>query len=128
MSKGIRQLRGLLSDPRRSTVFAVTILTQMAFEETSDLLAACKRMGIAAPALFLNLATPPSPCPLCSALRRGEQEIRRQFRAAFPDRRQTLVYRQGEPRGLRDLQRLGETLYSALCGEKDREPCAVQAG
>ena len=128
MSKGIRQLRGLLSDPRRSTVFGVTILTQMAFEETSDLLAACKRMGIAAPALFLNLATPPSPCPLCSALRRGEQEIRRQFRAAFPDRRQTLVYRQGEPRGLRDLQRLGETLYTAFCGEKDREPCAAKAG
>jgi arsenite-transporting ATPase len=127
MSKGIKQLRGLLSDPRRSVAFAVTILTQMAFEETSDLLAACDRMGLAAPGLFLNLATPPGPCPLCSSLRRGEQEIRRQFRAAFPDRRQTLVYRQGEPRGLRDLQRLGETLYAAACGEKDREPCAARA-
>lgn len=128
MSKGIKQFRALLGDPRRSTVCAVTILTQMAFEETSDLLAACQRMGIAAPALFLNLATPPSSCPLCSALRRGEQEIRRQFGAAFPGRRQTLVYRQGEPRGLRDLQRLGKTLYTAVCGEKDREPCAAKAG
>ena len=85
----------------------------MAFAETGDLLAACRRIKVSAPLLFLNLATPPGCCPLCSALRDRESAIRHKFRRAFPAAAQTVVYRSGEPRGLTRLGELGQTLYGA---------------
>src|SRR3972149_5458205 len=125
MSKSIKQFRALLTDSRKSALFAVSILTQMGFEETKDLLNACRRMAIPAPVLFLNQATPPFHCPLCSMLYQGEQEIRRKFREAFPGQ-QTLIFKQGEPRGLKELERLGEVLYAPLAARK-LPPCYANA-
>ena len=113
LSKRIKQFRALLSDSSKSALYAVSILTQMAFEETKDLLNACQRIGIFTPVLFLNQATSVCRCPLCSALYQGEQEICRKFREAFPDRQQTLIYKQGEPGGLVNLKRLGHALYAS---------------
>lgn len=114
LSKGIKQFRALLSDSSKSALYAVSILTQMAFEETKDLLNACQRIGIFAPVLFLNQATPAGECPLCSALCRHEQEMRSKFREAFPKPQQSIVYKQGEPRGLKDMERLGHALYETV--------------
>jgi arsenite-transporting ATPase len=118
MSKAIKRLRALLADPAQCSLCGVAILTNMAFEETKDLFAACRRMQVNTPLLFLNLATPPSNCSLCSALRRRESVIERKFRRAFPDLEQVVVYRRGEPRGLARLRELGQTLYAAPA-EKD---------
>ena len=112
MSKALKRLRTMLADPVQCALYGVTILTEMAFEETKDLLAACQRMQVNAPLLFLNLATPPSDCPLCSALRRREGAIEQKFRKAFPTVAQVLVYRRGEPRGLTHLGELGQALYA----------------
>ncbi len=111
-SKNLKRFRALLSDPGKSALYGVTILTEMAFEETKDLLEACQRMGISTPVLFHNLATPASSCLLCSALNRREQDMRRKFRLVFPGRQQPLIYKQGEPCGLEDLEKLGQTLYA----------------
>ena len=118
MSKNLKRFRALLCDPGKSALYGVSILTQMGFEETKDLLEACERMSISTPLLFLNPATPDSPCPLCSALYRREQEIRRKFRAAFPGRQQPLIYKQGAPRGLEDLEKLGQMLFAPAASEK----------
>src|SRR3990172_10971711 len=126
MSKSIKQFRALLTDSRQSALYGVSILTQMGFEETKDLLNACQRMDISVPVLFLNQATPAFHCPLCSALYQGEQEIRRTFREAFPEVRQTLIFKQGEPRGLKELERLGEFLYAPLAAKK-LPPCYANA-
>jgi arsenite-transporting ATPase len=113
MSKAIKRLRALLADPAQCALYGVAILTDMAFEETKDLWAACQRMQVNAPLLFLNLATPPCDCPLRSALRRQEWVIEQRFRRAFPTTAQVLVYRHGEPRGLARLAELGHALYAA---------------
>jgi arsenite-transporting ATPase len=113
MSKALKRLRALLADPARCALYAVAILTDMAFEETKDLLAACQRMQVNAPLLFLNLATPPSDCALRSALRRRESVIEQKFRRAFPTAAQVLVYRHGQPRGLARLAELGQAIYAA---------------
>lgn len=111
ISKDLKYLRNLLRDSRRSSLYAVTILTEMAFEETKDLIAACERMDVHVPALFLNLATTPSNCPLCPALCRRESQLKARFQQAFSHKHHTLVYRRGEPRGLERLGELGERLY-----------------
>jgi arsenite-transporting ATPase len=113
MSKALKRLRALLADPAQCALCSVAILTDMAFEETKDLLAACQRMQVNAPLLFLNLATPPGDCRLCSALRRRESVIEQKFRRAFPAVAQVVVYRHGEPRGLARLGQLGQSLYAA---------------
>ena len=112
MSKALKRLRALLANPAQCALYGVAILTDMAFEETKDLMAACQRMSVNAPLLFLNLATPPGDCPLCSALRRRESVVEQKFRRTFPAATQVLVYRSGEPRGLARLGELGRLLYS----------------
>ena len=111
MSKNLKRFRRLLTDPARSAVYAVSIPTDMAFEETRDLLAACVRLGVSVPGLFLNLVTPPSDCLLCSALCRRESLVRRKFQRCLQGREMTVVYRWGEIQGLRRLAELGQALY-----------------
>jgi arsenite-transporting ATPase len=111
MSKDLKGLQTLLKDKARSALFTVTIPTQMAFEETKDLIDACGRIGIHAPVLFLNLATPDSKCPLCADLYQRESLVKKKLQQTFPEMHQTMIYHRGEPRGLERLGELGETLY-----------------
>ena len=111
VSKQLKRLRTLLGDPARSLLYAVTILTDMAFEETKDLAKASERIGLHMPAIFLNLATPESDCLMCSALYRGEARVREKFERTFSGKPHTLVYGMGEPRGLKRLGELGKALY-----------------
>ena len=90
----------------------------MAFEETRDLLAACGRLGVNVPGIFLNLVTPPSDCHLCSAVNRRESLICGKFRQNFRCD-MSVVYRRGEVRGLHGLEQLGEALYQ--CEHVDAE-------
>jgi arsenite-transporting ATPase len=83
----------------------------MALEETGDLVAACERMGIRVSGLFLNLVTPLSDCPLCSALHRRESQVRAKFQQTLMGRDVSVVYRGGEVRGLARLGELGNALF-----------------
>ena len=118
ISRGLKFLKNLWRDPGRTALYAVTILTEMAFQETSDLLALCSRLGVPVPVLFLNLATPARDCPLCAALNRREGLIGARFRQTFASRQQTVIYRQNEPRGLKRLGELGQVLYQPRVLEK----------
>jgi arsenite-transporting ATPase len=111
ISRNLKKLRELLRNPATTRLHVVSIPTRMALEETKDLVAACHRMGIAVPSVFLNLMTPPSDCPLCSSLRRRERLVVEDSRQAFPEKQHTLVYRQPEIAGLEQSRRLGWRLY-----------------
>jgi arsenite-transporting ATPase len=86
----------------------------MAFNETEDLIAACHRLEINVPVLFLNLATPLNECPLCSGLYKRESRMKEKFQHTFFETHQTVVYRRGELRGLQQLKTLGETVYKQI--------------
>lgn len=111
ISRNLKKLRGLLRNPARSVLYAVSIPAQMALEETKDLVAACDRMGMAVPSVFLNLMTPPGDCRLCSSLVRRELLVVEGFRKMFPEKPQTLVYRQPEIAGLERLEEFGQCMY-----------------
>ncbi len=111
ISRDLKLLRNLWRDPARAALYAVTILTEMAFQETSDLLAVCGRLGVPVPVLFLNLATPAWDCPLCTALNRREALIKEKYQQTFAGRQQSVIYRQSEPRGPKRLSALGQALY-----------------
>jgi arsenite-transporting ATPase len=112
ISKDLKLLQTLIRDPSRSSLCIVTILSEMALAETRDLIDACNRMAIDASALFLNLATFDSDCPLCKTIYQRESQIGEKIHRIFPELDQTLVYRCGEPRGMDQLGALGQVLYS----------------
>jgi anion-transporting ArsA/GET3 family ATPase len=90
----------------------VAILTEMALEETRDLLLACSHAGVNVPILFLNMAIPESECPWCRTLSAVESKVRTRFRDEFRRIPQSLVYRCGIPRGAERLTELGRVLYA----------------
>ena len=122
LSKDLKKLRQLLNDPAQSALYAVSIPTDMAFEETRDLLAACGRLGMNVRGMFLNLVTPPSDCLLCSAMNRRESLIYGKFKQNFKGGI-SVVYRRGEIRGLHGLEELGDALYQ--CEYVDAEAAYV---
>jgi len=113
LSKRVKAFRRVLIDAKQAALAAVTIPTEMAYEETRDLVAACERLGVAVPILFVNMVTPVSRCPTCSALRRAEERVLDRYDAMCADRHVALVFRQEEPRGLDRLHALGRALYVA---------------
>jgi arsenite-transporting ATPase len=117
ISRNLKKLRELLQNPAASVLYAVSIPTGMALEETQDLVAACDRMGMAVPLVFLNLMTPPGHCGLCSSLRRRELLVAESYRRMFPEKPQTLVYRQPEIAGLERLEKFGRRLYQSAIRE-----------
>ena len=112
LSKNLKKLRQLLNDPAQCALYAVSIPTDMAFEETRDLLAACERLGMNVPGIFLNQVTPASDCRLCSAMNRRESPIYKKFRRSFHGNI-SVIYRRGEVRGLHGLQQMGDALYQS---------------
>ena len=113
LSKRVKSFRRVLIDSGQAALLAVTIPTEMAYEETKDLAAACARLGVGVPILFVNLVTPASPCPTCCALRRAEEPVLGRYDAVRAGWHVTLVSRQEEPRGLERLRALGRALYMA---------------
>lgn len=111
LSRGLKQFREMLRDPDRSAVYTVAILTEMAFEETRDLVTACQRLEVGIRGLFLNLATTESECPLCSALHQRESRIERKFSDSFSEIPRTLIYRSAELRGYNKLMDLGRNMF-----------------
>ena len=112
ISKDLKRLRALLHNPSKTVMYAVSILTEMSFSETCDLISACNRLVIPSPHLFLNLATPENDDPLCSSIFNQELAVKQKFASTFPATSQTIVYRQSDPRGLINLKALSEVLYS----------------
>ena len=111
ISRNLKKLRELLQNPSASALYAVSIPTCMALEETKDLTAACGRMGIAVPLVFLNLLTPPCDCLLCMGLRRRESAVAEHFLQVFPDKQHIQVYRRPEIDRREQLEKLGMSLY-----------------
>ncbi len=111
ISRNLKKLRDLLQNPTAAALYPVSIPTRMALEETKDLVAACARLGIAVPLMFLNLLTPPCDCRLCVGLRRRESDAVKQFQKVFPHTQQIQIYRQPELGGLEQLEQLGQRLY-----------------
>jgi arsenite-transporting ATPase len=111
ISRHVKFLRRLWRDPARTSLYAVSIPTEMALAETVDLLAACDRLGVKVPVLFLNQVTPAADCSLCQALNRREAQVREKFRQILAHRHQTLIYRQTELKGRKRLEELGQMLY-----------------
>jgi len=121
LSKDLKRLRAILRDPSQAALYAASILTEMSFAETTDLVAACGRLEIPVPCLFLNMATPDGPDPLCHSLFQRESAVREKFALTFPGISRPVVYRQSDPRGIENLDALGQILYQSADKGKQKK-------
>ncbi|MEH0021882.1 MAG: ArsA family ATPase [Desulfobacter sp.] len=120
LSKEVKAFRAQLRDPGVSGIYLVAIPTRMAFEETTDLVAACDRLGVRPDGLWLNLATASRECGLCRAIALGESRIRERYDRQFPALARGVVFRApGPPAGLGDLEILGRAMFRP--GHEDDE-------
>ena len=139
ISRGLKRLRTLLAGDGAAVV-PVAIPTDMALAETRDLVAACGRLGLRVPWMFINQAMPPdgandavparedtadAPIRLSAALRAREQRAIALFRGAFGNIAQSVVFRKGEPRGVDELRALGAALYVATGAGHGRQRAAA---
>jgi len=113
LSKDLKRLRAILRDPSQAALYGVSILTEMSFAETTDLVTACGRLEIPVPGLFLNMATPDGPDPLCASLFQRESAVQKKFALTFSGISRPVVYRQSDPRGIENLAALGQILYGS---------------
>ncbi len=111
LSKNLKALRSLIADPARCGLFAVSIPTELALAETVDLVAACRRVGIAVRGLALNMVPPRGEsCPLCLERSRASDAMKLRFQLAFPEMELAEVVDEGSPRGIPSLLALGNGL------------------
>lgn len=128
LSRQLKRLQAILADSGTGRLYVVTILTEMALENTSDLLAACSRMGVHVPRIFINQVTPPSDCPLCQARNDAERKVREHLERSLADYPRSIVYQCTEPRGLEPLFRFGQALYeSPVVSDATPEPLLAGA-
>ena len=111
LSRELKYFRTLLVDEKSSGITLVSIATEMAFAETTDLAGCCDRLGLRRQNLFLNLCTGPSDCALCTSVHERESLLVEKFSKEFPDMSQCVVFRGPEPRGNASLLELGTVLY-----------------
>lgn len=132
LSRGVKRLRALLADPQRCQLVAVTIPTQMALDETGDLVEACRHAGVPVGGLIINQVTRPathagdsigSPAAgdsLATLVARREALLVERLASSFPALRQAVVSRGHPPRGVAALTTLGHALFTAA------EPAPVE--
>ncbi len=111
LSKKTKRLRSMLTDRNSSWLCAVSIPTEMALEETRDLLAACRRAAIHVPILFLNMVTQSRDCPTCRALADEATRVRKEFDREFAELKPAVIYWCPQLEGRQRLASLGRVLY-----------------
>jgi arsenite-transporting ATPase len=112
LSKGLKHLRTLFVNASLTNIGVVTIPTQMALAETSDLLCACRRLKMPVLGLFLNMLIPAGDDDLCQNLRSRELEVQKQCQREFNWLHHTAIYRYTLPEGLERLTALAQILYN----------------
>ena len=112
LSRKLKALRILLSDPDKTSLYAVTIPTNLALEKTSEMLLSLHQLGISTKAMLINQITPESDCELCRALnQREDQQIKKAREDLFVDLPKTRIYLHSNTGGLARLTMLGSKLF-----------------
>lgn len=119
LSKNIKRLLFLLRDHEKSLFIPIAIPTEMAFEETIDLVDAIQKLDIPHSQIVVNMVHPPSKlsetpleCPLCFHKTAYEEKILHVYKKRFPALPFSMVHRQEkEVVGMNALQVFGKKLY-----------------
>jgi arsenite/tail-anchored protein-transporting ATPase len=106
MSKSIKKVIALLTDPERCEFVGVAIPERMSLEETVDLAKALDKLKVSMSRLLINGVVPVNDCTFCRSRRKMQEQVVEEFQARF--RRQAVEIfvapqQRHEIRGAKDL-------------------------
>ena len=125
LSKKVKKLLTLLRDNEKSLFIPIAIPTEMAYNETSDLVDALRKLKIPMSQMILNMVHPPSPssitateCALCINRIAYERKIFDNFKHLFPVGTPYVIHKQEkEVCGVKALRDFGRELYGKVHAE-----------
>ena len=107
MSKSIKKVIALLTDPERCEFVGVAIPERMSLEETVDLAKSLEKLKVPMSKLLINGVVPLNGCKFCQSRRKMQEEVVEEFQSKFRRRRVEIFVAPQQPheiRGAKDLQ------------------------
>jgi arsenite-transporting ATPase len=83
MSKSIKKVIALLTDPQRCEFVGVAIPERMSLEETVDLAKSLEKLKVPMGKLLINGVMPVNDCKFCQSRRKMQEQVVEEFRAKF---------------------------------------------
>ena len=107
MSKSIKKVIALLTDPERCEFVGVAIPERMSLEETVDLAKSLERLKAPMSKLLINGVVPVNDCKFCGSRRKMQEQVMEEFQAKFRRRAVEIFVAPQQPHeihGAKDLQ------------------------
>ena len=83
MSKSIKKVIALLTDPERCEFVGVAIPERMSFEETVDLAKSLEKLQVPMSKLLINGVVPVNDCKFCQSRRKMQEQVMAEFQKKF---------------------------------------------
>ncbi|HYV83494.1 MAG TPA: ArsA family ATPase [Pyrinomonadaceae bacterium] len=83
MSKSIKKVIALLTDPERCEFVGVAIPERMSLEETVDLAKSLEKLNVPMSKLLINGVVPVNDCKFCRTRRKMQEHVMEEFQAKF---------------------------------------------
>ena len=114
LSKGTREIMGILSDPKSTEFVMITIPEAMAVAEAEDLAGSLNRIKTPSSNLIVNMVVPPTRCAFCAIKREEQLSYLKEIEAKFANHVvvQLPLFAQSI-RGVDGLNKLAQALFEA---------------
>jgi arsenite-transporting ATPase len=113
LSKSIKRIQRIVTDPEKSEFVAITIPETMAIAETGRLLSTLLRLEIPCRHLLINMVIPPVECGFCTPWREKQEKYVQEAKRRFPDYLVSEIpLFPHEVKGIDRLAELSEVIYA----------------
>ena len=119
LSKSIKKVIALLSDPERCEFVGVAIPERMSLEETVDLAKSLEKLEVPMNKLLINGVVPENTCKFCKSRRKMQQQVLGEFQAKFRRRGVEILVAPQQPHEIRGAKNLREHFNAWEQGRKD---------
>jgi len=108
LSKSIKKVIALLTDPERCEFVGVAIPERMSLEETVDLAKSLEKLNVPMDKLLINGVVPVNDCKFCQSRRKMQEQVTKEFQAKFRRRAVEIFVAPQQPHEIRGAKGLQE--------------------
>ena len=108
MSKSIKKVIALLTDPERCEFVGVAIPERMSLEETIDLAKSLEKLKVPMRKLLINGVVPVNDCKFCQSRRKMQEQVMEEFRAKFRRRAVEIYVAPQQPHEIHGAKNLAD--------------------
>jgi anion-transporting ArsA/GET3 family ATPase len=106
LSKSIKKVIALLTDPERCEFVGVAIPERMSLEETADLAKSLEKLNVPLKRLLINGVVPENKCRFCRTRRKMQEEVSGEFQRKFRRRSVEIFIAPQQPHEITGMKNL----------------------